>query len=170
MTIKLVPYSLSHTHVHIHTQLQDEAPMFCRSRSVGRGCEYEGNEVVVCFLESSCCLFKNSLSLILSQYVYILSNTDPFSQDKQVTAEFREQLDDLLGQRLSEILTKVSVLRKFNDDREMFADVLFQISKGWRDSPDIRYHWMEVRGEEWKRKIIMNNKQQQKQQKQKQGG
>eukprot|EP00009_Paramoeba_aestuarina_P004974 CAMPEP_0201516646 /NCGR_PEP_ID=MMETSP0161_2-20130828/7930_1 /ASSEMBLY_ACC=CAM_ASM_000251 /TAXON_ID=180227 /ORGANISM="Neoparamoeba aestuarina, Strain SoJaBio B1-5/56/2" /LENGTH=517 /DNA_ID=CAMNT_0047913863 /DNA_START=440 /DNA_END=1993 /DNA_ORIENTATION=+ len=64
--------------------------------------------------------------------------------DKDATKQFREELDVLLGQRLTEILHKVSILRKWTNDREMFAGVLLQISLGWRDSPDIRYHWMEA--------------------------
>ena len=60
------------------------------------------------------------------------------------SAEFREQLDDLFEKRLSDILRNVSILQKWSADREMFADVLYQISLGWRDSPDIRYHWTEV--------------------------
>jgi hypothetical protein len=61
-----------------------------------------------------------------------------------ISSEFREQLDDLFDKRLSDILMKVSILQQWSADNEMFADVLYQISLGWRDSPDIRYHWMEV--------------------------
>jgi hypothetical protein len=66
------------------------------------------------------------------------------SLDSDVSSDFKGQLDDLLDKRMSDILTNVSLLQRWESDPEMFADILYQISCGWRDSPDIRFHWMEA--------------------------
>ena len=65
-------------------------------------------------------------------------------KDPGASESFKEQLDDLFDKRLSDILKNVTLLQRWEADPEMYADVLHQIAAGWRDSPDIRYHWMDA--------------------------
>jgi len=64
--------------------------------------------------------------------------------DSTVDEEFRRQLQDLLGNRLTQILKNVQRLATWQHDPEMYADVMYGISAGWLDSPDIRFHWLEA--------------------------
>jgi len=72
------------------------------------------------------------------------SITEFADKDKSTTTEFKSQLDDLFNKRLTRILQNIGLLRKWSPDREVYADVLFDISTSWKDSPDIKFHCIEA--------------------------
>ena len=63
-----------------------------------------------------------------------LKNIVKFSAtDKEMDSTFKAELEDLLAQRLSQILANVNKLEKWQHDPEMYADVMYETSLGWRD-------------------------------------
>eukprot|EP00007_Cunea_sp_BSH-02190019_P004159 CAMPEP_0174230200 /NCGR_PEP_ID=MMETSP0417-20130205/1005_1 /TAXON_ID=242541 /ORGANISM="Mayorella sp, Strain BSH-02190019" /LENGTH=1996 /DNA_ID=CAMNT_0015307841 /DNA_START=193 /DNA_END=6183 /DNA_ORIENTATION=- len=57
--------------------------------------------------------------------------------------EFVRQLDQLLSVRLITVLENTKLIEQFEYDNELVAELIYEISLGYRDSPDIRYTWLD---------------------------
>jgi hypothetical protein len=83
-------------------------------------------------------VFHSSLDLVRKQA----------EKDKEKTThsgkgpDFKQQVDDLC-QRIASVLHNSTKLEAFKYDPEMTAELYYEISKGYTDSPDLRVTWLE---------------------------